>query len=62
MKSRLAVIMVADVVGYSRMMAEDEEARLVVLSAADGTTLQELPWPESRGQREYRWSPDGPQS
>ena len=40
MKSRLAVIMVADVVGYSRMMAEDEEASIVAVRDLNATYVR----------------------
>ena len=40
MKSRLAVIMVADVVGYSRMMAEDEEASIVAVRDLNETYVR----------------------
>jgi adenylate cyclase len=40
MKSRLAVIMVADVVGYSRMMADDEESSIAAVRDLNETYVR----------------------
>jgi len=40
MKSRLAVIMVADVVGYSRMMGDDEESSIAAVRDLNETYVR----------------------
>ncbi|MDH5796991.1 MAG: hypothetical protein OEZ19_00380 [Paracoccaceae bacterium] len=57
MRSRLAVIMVADVVGYSRMMADDEQASIVAVRDLNETYMR--PQSESHGGEILKRMGDG---